>query len=363
LNDQTVNGAVIMAHQFGLDQLGNFTNITTVGGLAPQFTTVNASYTFEADNRITAGGGVTFTHDANGNLTGISGTPGSTFGYDALDRLTSVRSGAYSADYQYNAFGQRVSRTVNSVTTRLVLDPAAYFSRLLMETDAAGNPIAYYVHGLGLIAKITPGGQTYTYHYDWRGSTVALTDAAGTVVSRYVYDAWGNVGTNSFEAVANPFRFVGRLGVTDEGNGLFYMRARYYLPGLGRFTSKDPVGMLGGPNFYVYARNDPLGLMDPLGLWYVDVGFSFGFGFGGGVVGGVYLGPDGIHPYAGGGFMTPGPGGSVMVSPGSPSPGCWSVQVSGGNVLGSAVGYGGGSSFWEVGLTTPGASWVNYYTW
>lgn len=363
MNDQTAGGAVIVAHQFGLDRVGNFTNVTTVGGLPPQFATITAEYEFEADNRVAAGGGATFTHDANGNLTGISGSPATTFGYDALDRLTSVQRGAYSAQYQYNAYGHRVARTVNGETTRLVIDPAAYFSRVLMETDADGNPLAYYVHGLGLIAKITPSGQTYTYHYDWRGSAVALTDPAGAVVNRYVYDPWGNVGANSIEAVANPFRFVGRLGVMDEGNGLFYMRARHYLPALGRFTSKDPVGTLGGPNFYAYALNDPLGLMDPLGLWYIDVGFSFGFANGNGVVGGYFIGSDGVHAYAGGGYMTPGPGASLMWSPGSPSPGCWSTQVSAGYGLGGAVGYGGGSGGWQVGLTTPGASWVDYYTW
>jgi RHS repeat-associated protein len=320
-------------------------------------------YTFAADNRIAGGGGLTFAHDANGNLTGISGTPSTTLGYDALDRLTSVQRGADLIEYAYDPLGQRVSRTVNGLTERWVVDPSAYFSRVLMETDAEGNPLAYYVHGMGLIAMITPTGETYTYHYDWRGSTVALTDGSGAVVNRYGYDAWGNPGTNSFEQVANPFRFVGRLGVMDEGNGLLYMRARYYLPALGRFTSKDPVGTLGGPNFYAYARNDPVGLMDPLGLWYVDAGVSFGFGNGLGVVGGVFMGPDGFHPYAGGGYVTAGPGASVMWSPGSPSPGCWSSSVAAGSVLGGSVGYGGGGPFWEVGLTFPGASWVDYYTW
>src|SRR6185295_5302714 len=115
--------------------------------------------------------------------------------------------------------------------------------------------------------------------------------------NRYVYDPWGNVGTNSVEAVTNPFRFAGRLGVMDDGNGLFFMRARYYMPGVGRFTSKDPAGMLGGPNLYAYAMNDPVGLMDPLGLWYIDIGGSLGFGNGSGVVLGVFFGPDGVHPY------------------------------------------------------------------
>jgi hypothetical protein len=149
----------------------------------------------------------------------------------------------------------------------------------------------------------------------------------------------------------------------DEQNGLLYMRARYYIPELGRFTSKDPVGLLGGPNFYAYAMNDPIGLMDPLGLWYFDWSASYGFSNGSGVVAGIFLGPDGLHPYTGGGYMTPGPGASFMWSPGSPSPGCWSASVAGGYWLGGSLGYGGGSSFGEIGFTTPGVSAVTYYTW
>jgi RHS repeat-associated protein len=274
-----------------------------------------------------------------------------------------MQRGSYTVAYQYNAIGQRAARRVNGTTTRYVTDPMPFLSRLLMETDAAGNPLAYYVHGLGLISKVTPAGQTYTYHFDWRGSTTVLTDAAGNVVNQYRYDSWGTTASNSIETVANPFRFVGRLGVMDDANGLLYMRARFYLPSLGRFASKDPAGLFGGANFYAYAMNNPVGLMDPLGLWYVDLGLSLGFGNGTGVVGGVYLGPDGVHPYAGGGFMTPGPGASFMWSPGSPSPGCWSWQVGGGFWGGGAVGYGGGSTFYEVGFTTPGVGDVSYYTW
>jgi RHS repeat-associated protein len=363
LTHQTAMGTLLVAYKLGVDPLGNFTNIATIGGLAQQFAATNATFSYDADNRIAVGGGVTFSHDANGNLTGLSGSPATTFGYDALDRLTSVQRGAYSAQHVYDSIGQRVTRTVNGATTRYVIDPHGPLSRVLMETDGMGNPLVYYVYGMGLVTRITPAGQTHTYHFDWRGSTVALTDAAGAAVNRYAYDPWGNVATNSVEAVANSFRFVGRLGVMDDGNGLFYMRARYYMPGVGRFTSKDPAALLGGPNFYAYAMNDPLGLMDPLGLWYIDWGLSFGFGNGTGVVGGVFLGPDGVHPYAGGGVMTPGPGFSLMWSPGSPSPGCWSAQVGGGIWGGGAIGYGGGSSFWEVGFTTPGVGAVSYYTW
>lgn len=40
---------------------------------------------------------------------------------------------------------------------------------------------------------------------------------------------------------------------------------------LQRFISEDPIGFGGGANFYAYVRNNPLSLIDPLGLqdnWY-----------------------------------------------------------------------------------------------
>ena len=44
-----------------------------------------------------------------------------------------------------------------------------------------------------------------------------------------------------------------------------YLRARYYVPELGRFVNEDPA--LDGDNWYVYANNDPVNWIDPTGLW------------------------------------------------------------------------------------------------
>ena len=63
------------------------------------------------------------------------------------------------------------------------------------------------------------------------------------------------------------FKFVGQFGVMAESYGLYYMRARYYDPSVGRFISEDPIGFAGGDvNFYAYVSNDPVNKVDPLGL-------------------------------------------------------------------------------------------------
>ncbi len=51
----------------------------------------------------------------------------------------------------------------------------------------------------------------------------------------------------------------------DQETGLYYNRYRYYSPYVGRFVSKDPIGLLGGFNVYAYAPN-PVDWLDPLGL-------------------------------------------------------------------------------------------------
>ncbi len=140
-------------------------------------------------------------------------------------------------------------------------------------TGPAGRTLTFtYVYGHGLISKITADGNRYCYHFDSRGSTVGMTDGSENLVNKYAYDEYGGV-LNSSEDNANPFRYVGKYGVMDEGNGLLFMRARYYDSDTGRFLSKDPLrGKLVDPgtlNRYVYVLGNPVSKIDPVGLsWW-----------------------------------------------------------------------------------------------
>ncbi len=134
--------------------------------------------------------------------------------------------------------------------------------------EADGNNVItkYYIHGAGLLAMVTPANAVYTYHFNAVGSTVAMTDSTQVMVNKYAYDPFGNV-VNQVEAVSQPFKFVGQYGVMTEPNGFYYMRARYYDPEVGRFISEDPSGFEGGDvNLCAYASNNPVLLIDPLGL-------------------------------------------------------------------------------------------------
>jgi RHS repeat-associated protein len=103
-----------------------------------------------------------------------------------------------------------------------------------------------------------------TEHFiiDALGSTVGLADASGSLVSQYTYEPFGSA-TSSGASSDNPVQFAGR---ENDRNGLYFNRARYYSPALGRFLGEDPSGLNGGgPNVYAYVGNSPVNATDPSG--------------------------------------------------------------------------------------------------
>ncbi|WP_172253550.1 polymorphic toxin-type HINT domain-containing protein [Saccharibacillus deserti] len=237
--------------------------------------------TYTTDNRLATVNGEAVTYDAEGNM--LSGPLGGTtqaYRYDARNRL--IEAGGVS--YGYDNENNRNSITVNGVTTKQIINPHAVLSQVLMETDAAGTPQARYVYGLGLIGREDAAGSYRTYHYDMRGSTLALTGEQGQVTDTYTYDTYGE--RLSHEGAANqPFQYNGRDGVQTDTNGLYQMRARYYNPEIKRFVNRDVLsGSIGNGltmNRYAYVNGNPVSYIDPFGLsadgapWW-QTGIDFG---------------------------------------------------------------------------------------
>jgi RHS repeat-associated protein len=108
------------------------------------------------------------------------------------------------------------------------------------------------------------GGYTY-YHADGNGNITCLIDGTQTVVARYLYDPYGKILDQSGSmADANLYRFSSKE--FHANSGLVYYLYRFYDPGLQRWPNRDPIEEEGGVNLYTAVSNDPVNLLDPLGL-------------------------------------------------------------------------------------------------
>lgn len=257
MNWEKSNATTINAYTFTLDPMGNHVAEQKTEPYTPAVGSAQTiSYTYNNANRITQMGNTSFGFDSNGNTTNKGNR---TYQYDKFDRLISV-GGDMNAQYMYDGSGNRRGATRNGIVTRFVLDLMG-MTNVLMETDASNNPQNYYVYGLGLISRIDDNNQTSYYHDDFRGSTIAMTDANANITHQYQYDDYGNI-LQIQEADSNPFRYVGKYGVMYEDETLDFMRARYYDPEIGRFISEDPIW---STNLYPYANNNPIMAADPGG--------------------------------------------------------------------------------------------------
>ncbi len=224
--------------------------------------------TYDADNRLASVDGNNVTMDTDGNLTSgpLTNDTFAAYSYDARNRLLNA-GGVTNA---YDPAGNRIGIAYGTNSINYIINPNSKLPQTLMRIK--NGVTNYYVYGVGLLYQVTETAtvtNTLTYHYDYRGSTVALTDGNGNVTDRMEYSLYAtmtyHVGTSD-----TPFLFNGRYGVQTDPNGLLYMRARYYNPFLCRFINPDPTGFAGGLNFYTFANGNPISLLDPFGLaaWY-----------------------------------------------------------------------------------------------
>jgi len=254
------DGTVINEYSFTLDALGNHTGETKTEPFAVSgISNDNITYSYNNTNKLLSANGntnINFGYDTNGNTTAKTGN---TYTYDKYDNLTGI-TGSINAQYQYDANGNRRKSTINGTEKRFVLDVLG-MSKVLIETNNSNTAQNYYIYGLGLISRIDANNNTNYYHYDFRGSTIAITNATETITHKYEYNDFGQT-LQIDETDFNAYRYVGKYGVAYEDTELYFMRARYYDPSVGRFLSEDPIW---STNLYPYADNNPISLIDPKG--------------------------------------------------------------------------------------------------
>jgi RHS repeat-associated protein len=215
------------------------------------------------------------THTLKWKYYKYSGSTAGSCWIDAIQWSGGVPASGGGADweqitYTYDPSGRRIAKDVDGVVTKYVYDG----DQCIAEYDGSDNLLRKYIHGPSIDEPIcmveAAGGYagTYYYHFDALGSVVALSDADGDTVQVYEYDVYGQVAASDPNH-PNRFLFTGRE--FDAETGLYYYRARYYNPTIGRFLQTDPIGYGDGMNWYAYCGNNATNTTDPSGLG------SFGF--------------------------------------------------------------------------------------
>lgn len=251
---------------FGFDAAGNL---------------LGAGRAYDEGNRLVRDDAFDYAYDANGNLVEKVASDGgarTVYSWDGRNRLVSVQRYASASastphevrQYAYDAMGRRLTRSVDGVVERFLYDGHDRIGIL----DGSGTLLERVTFGPGIDAPLSihgTHGPRYL-HADRLGSVVAISDGAGGL-QQYRYDPFG--GTVSAPLLANDFRYTAR---EYEAEDLYYYRARYFDPQMGRFIGEDPIGLAGGLNLYAYAEGNPILYNDPMGEcpWCIGAGIGFG---------------------------------------------------------------------------------------
>ena len=241
-----------------------------------------ASYSYNANNQLTQAGSIRYTYDENGNTTSQTDANNSnntrSYVYDTDNRLIEVHdaSNAIVATYRYDPFGRRISKTLNNGSQS---NTTYYFysaEGLIAEADSNGQLTKSYGYAPGSTFSTNPlwmkvpasGTQTaatyYTYQNDHLGTPQKLLNQSGITVWSATYDAFGRATVDPSSTVSNSLRYPGQYA--DAETGMHYNWMRYYDPNTGRYSTSDPIGLMGGMNIYTYVSGNSMRWIDSRGL-------------------------------------------------------------------------------------------------
>jgi RHS repeat-associated protein len=215
-----------------------------------------------------------FSYDDEGRLTGQSGgisDPNVRGGYptaihwDQKNRATSIASSlGTTTTFSYDPLDYRIGRAGGKLGAR-----DYYLEGENLEAEYLNGVLqTKYYRGINpdeLVARFdyaSGPGIPSIFHQDPLQTVTAMSAHDGQSQEGSITDPFGEFftmegGTN------NRLRFTGRE--RDFDANLYYSRARYYDPFIGRFLSEDPLGFTQGVNFYAYVNNNPVNANDPSG--------------------------------------------------------------------------------------------------
>ena len=235
-------------------------------------------------NRLKEYNGIEYTYDALGNLIyrQLPNGENQYYQYDLENQLVraEIKKPAGNTEiwtYAYDPFGRRLSKERQDKLAWTSTEPKrTHFvwdgTRLLQEYTYKGCYTYIYTdqdsyEPLAQVFDNAKDGKQYLayFHTDQVGIPREMTDIHGNLLWYGEYTAWGRLKKDErvYKNAHQPFRLQNQY--FDEETGLHYNLMRYYEPEAGRFVNQDPIGLLGGDNFYQFGPNITVWI-DPLGL-------------------------------------------------------------------------------------------------
>jgi RHS repeat-associated protein len=230
------------------------------------------AYSYDAaDNRLLeVAGGITNTasYNALNQISASTATSGSrTNEWDAQDRLVAVTTGTQRTEFFYD--GESRLAAIRQLSDGVQISFRRFLwsgDKIRQEREETGSTVIKRFFPQGFRMEAGPDAGSYYYTRDHLGSVRELTDAAGSLRSRYAYDPYGRQVKRAGDLEAD-FGFAGMFWTREAQLNLTWYRA--YDPELGRWLSRDPLSNAEeseGPNLYAYVGNNPINYRDPLGL-------------------------------------------------------------------------------------------------
>ena len=183
--------------------------------------------------------------------------------------------------YRYNANGMRTQKKVGSKVTDYYYD--SNNNLIAQKTDNA--TLFFYYDTENSPVALSYNGKMFYYVKNLQGDIVKILDEDGNEKANYVYNAWGNILSQSNDELSsiNPLRYRGY--VYDEDTAMYYLQTRYYDPFTGRFINADNTVFIGssgtaiGDNIFTYCENDPVNNVDYTGQWFYSLKKYYDYNF------------------------------------------------------------------------------------
>lgn len=268
------DGTILSENFLSYDKNNRVVENKTILPLSPDFETLVEEYDRLDDGTLTKAGDKTYQNNNNGARTLTTGAVEESYEWadDDFDVLKEYTRAGVKNTLTFDALGNRVLKVNDTETTQYIIDNNNDLPQVIQERDENGKIKASYIYtpnGLGW--RIDENGEAQFYAFDFIGHTIALVDEAGNISDKYAYDLFGNFFNHEGES-KQPFTFLGKYGIQNEGEELYYIRARFYDASVGTFISKDtyPADPINTQSFnrFHYALNDPLTYVDIDGLYY-----------------------------------------------------------------------------------------------